>query len=791
MGNTTFLRGHELVGKSPNVLTLSDLITESKINFSQTTPVEFQSQTIKPVFNTSSWIDYTPAKSFFRQLKGYNKLGGHAVYQFTFIIPDVLFKSEESLAFAFYYIDFQRVRYFLNGIELSDADGTLRLNRTGVYSIPRSHIGADHKATITFLFDYSGESRGLSGEVNYLGPRKRLEQLYTSSERMVNTYYLLFACIKFGILSVFILLYLFSPKQKFLEYFIIYALMVSLDAFFIIDLSPSFLRKPIIQFFAVFNMQCISSYYMWFLVESILQIQIAFQRWIFAGFSLLMNLFIYMCITNRFQIITNTLVTFNSFIFLYVLTLCLFFLIKTRLKNKKTLMAELPISHIIFIFSAYMTAFIFNTLIVNTAASYRSAVDILFFLGISYIVAKEFASNQIKIQEQSQLLHSQSNDVSLGKSIARVAHDLRKPFQNFKLAVNILNQNHATDKSFNDILLQTNSSIGFAEGLIENILNDKRQAIPKLEKIYVKDYIVSLSELLLHPLKSKGIEFEIHNEVLDSFYIDTVKITAVFQNILNNAEEAMQDQISKKIKINFTMIKDSIGQAKCKIQIRNNGPRIPEHIIDQLFSSRISYGKTNGTGIGLYAVKEILSIHQGQIGVYNLPFNSGVEFELLIPLISDPKKIIPNRLIESNPSKKFDTTTDSIIPIMPNIGNIKNIAVVDDDQLIHMTWKLINKSDQIKQFYSPEEFLDSLAKHKFVLEDFDLIITDLYFDEKSKLDGFSFAKQLKLLNFSRIVLSSGSAPTTIEASERDQFIDVLDKEVLTIDELNKRYSCQI
>jgi hypothetical protein len=167
---------------------------------------------------------------------------------------------------------------------LAEYDGTTRVNRTGVYSVPKAYIGDDRKATVTFILKYNSQSRGLSGDGNFLGPRKLVEQLLVVSERMVNTFFLIFACIKLGILSVFILLYLFSPTQKFLEYFILYGLMVSIDSFFVVDMFPEIIRLPAIQFSGFFTLQSIGSYCLWFLIESLLQIRVGFQRWFFYFF---------------------------------------------------------------------------------------------------------------------------------------------------------------------------------------------------------------------------------------------------------------------------------------------------------------------------------------------------------------------------------------------------------------------------------------------------------------------------------------------------------------------------
>ena len=51
------------------------------------------------------------------------------------------------------------------------------------------------------------------------------------------------------------------------------------------------------------------------------------------------------------------------------------------------------------------------------------------------------------------------------------------------------------------------------------------------------------------------------------------------------------------------------------VAVADNGPGIPEAIRDKLFHPFVSYGKENGTGLGLAVVQKIVQDHGGEIFV--------------------------------------------------------------------------------------------------------------------------------------------------------------------------------
>ncbi len=73
-----------------------------------------------------------------------------------------------------------------------------------------------------------------------------------------------------------------------------------------------------------------------------------------------------------------------------------------------------------------------------------------------------------------------------------------------------------------------------------------------------------------------------------------------------------------------------------EITVFNEGPKLPEKIMDRLFDPMVSYGKTNAKhshlGLGLFVVRLIAEYHQGIAWAENRPHNQGVAVTVSIPV---------------------------------------------------------------------------------------------------------------------------------------------------------------
>jgi signal transduction histidine kinase len=99
----------------------------------------------------------------------------------------------------------------------------------------------------------------------------------------------------------------------------------------------------------------------------------------------------------------------------------------------------------------------------------------------------------------------------------------------------------------------------------------------------------------------------------------------VFYNLLVNGCQATASG-SGEIDVRLREIPGGV-----EVTVRDNGEGIPERIRDKIFEPFVSYGKENGTGLGLTIVQKILEDHGGTIALADT-IQGNTTFRITIPL---------------------------------------------------------------------------------------------------------------------------------------------------------------
>jgi two-component system NtrC family sensor kinase len=110
------------------------------------------------------------------------------------------------------------------------------------------------------------------------------------------------------------------------------------------------------------------------------------------------------------------------------------------------------------------------------------------------------------------------------------------------------------------------------------------------------------------------------------------KINQVFMNIINNAGQALKKSDNEERGI--IKIKSWRDEKNVFISIKDNGPGIPDEIVDKIFDPFFTTKAVGeGTGLGLSIVYTIIQSHSGKIDVISEP-GKGAEFIISLPITS-------------------------------------------------------------------------------------------------------------------------------------------------------------
>jgi signal transduction histidine kinase len=107
-------------------------------------------------------------------------------------------------------------------------------------------------------------------------------------------------------------------------------------------------------------------------------------------------------------------------------------------------------------------------------------------------------------------------------------------------------------------------------------------------------------------------------------WFDPRKLERVLYNLLLNACEAAPP-VGGQIEVTAIEMGGTIT-----ISVADNGPGIADSIRDRLFHPFVSYGKENGTGLGLAVVQKIVQDHGGEVSVERTAEDRTV-FRIVLP----------------------------------------------------------------------------------------------------------------------------------------------------------------
>jgi len=244
-----------------------------------------------------------------------------------------------------------------------------------------------------------------------------------------------------------------------------------------------------------------------------------------------------------------------------------------------------------------------------------------------------------ELKTKDKVLFQQSKLASMGEMIANIAHQWRQPLS----LISTASSGMKIQKEFNclddaDFIKSVDSITNATQYLSKTIDDFKNFFTPRSGKelITIEETIEKTLILVAGEVKSRKINLikNIQNIEFLSYENDLIQ---VFINIINNAKDAFETDKNNYIFIDAKLDKNSNNII---INIKDNAGGIEKDVIGKIFEPYFTTKyKSNGTGIGLYMVMEIIQKHMnGTISVENVSYiyeeslYEGAQFEIMIPI---------------------------------------------------------------------------------------------------------------------------------------------------------------
>jgi signal transduction histidine kinase len=230
-------------------------------------------------------------------------------------------------------------------------------------------------------------------------------------------------------------------------------------------------------------------------------------------------------------------------------------------------------------------------------------------------------------QTQRQLLESERL-ATIGRMASSISHDLRHQLTPVVANSEFLLERNLDPELSEELYQEIRDAVGRMTELVDSLLEfAKTRESLSLSYGSVGDSMQRAIRLVQsHPSVHKvSIGLSCHGHC-DGWF-DSRKLERVFYNLLLNSCQAVPAD-SGEIVIRIQEITKGV-----EITIRDNGCGIPDQLHNKIFEPFVSFGKENGTGLGLTIVQKLLTEHEGTIKLVE-GSRGFTTFVLTVPLAS-------------------------------------------------------------------------------------------------------------------------------------------------------------
>ncbi len=238
--------------------------------------------------------------------------------------------------------------------------------------------------------------------------------------------------------------------------------------------------------------------------------------------------------------------------------------------------------------------------------------------------------SEIEALQQQLLQHERLN--LLGRMAGALSHEIRNPLSAIYLHADILDdelrQVQGGDREqLRRSLAVIKSEVTQVHELVQQYLSLARLSDLPRQPVPIGSYVAAFFQARRDTLSTRQIDLRLELPPdLGEVALHASTFGRALLNLFNNAVEAMPD--GGTLSVHGRRV-----SGRAVLDITDTGCGIASMHLPRLFSP-FHTTKPDGTGLGLYLVREIVRAHAGQIGVRSEP-GIGTTFTMTLPLASD------------------------------------------------------------------------------------------------------------------------------------------------------------
>jgi signal transduction histidine kinase len=212
----------------------------------------------------------------------------------------------------------------------------------------------------------------------------------------------------------------------------------------------------------------------------------------------------------------------------------------------------------------------------------------------------------------------------VGEMAASLMHDLRNPLSGIRLASDLLKMLHndpETVRCCDGTAIQCDRIAAMATDLLEVSRGDVKLHLQRTNTTVLLDQFQELNAEYFRHVTVK-IVFEAEEAEIE---VDSMRLLRLLQNLTMNAAEATADRKDALVEV-----KAWAEDSRLFLVVKDNGPGLPDEVVEHIFEPFSTYGKKGGTGLGLAIVKNVVEAHHGTI-TFNTARGQGTSFVIRLP----------------------------------------------------------------------------------------------------------------------------------------------------------------
>ena len=375
-------------------------------------------------------------------------------------------------------------------------------------------------------------------------------------------------------------------------------------------------------------------------------------------------------------------------------------------------------------------------------------VSLTLFLVALLIVAALLVMRRIRLNRHyKEIARAKELNDSRVEFFTSISHEIRTPIS---LIISPLIKLMETDgdtmrqRSYKTIKLNAQRILNLINQLLDMRKIDSHQMKLEFEKTNLVSFCRGVYESFEQYASSLGVEFlfEAAEEELEA-YVDPKNFDKVIVNVLSNAFKYTPKGGKVKLAV-FRADNDTLG-----IEVSDQGMGIAPEDIDHIFDL-FYQGDNNhkismmGTGVGMYLVRQLVTLHHGDVKVFNNPEGeAGCTFQIRIPVGS--AHLSGDEIYERRESDSTTLSNAAMTTVVPEVydedlkryarTSTRIVVVDDDEQLRKYIIDELGSYFHIKDFASCDEASTYIIKNKP-----DLVISDVMMEG---MDGFTLCTKLK------------------------------------------------